>query len=320
MAAGGDETGAELIRALEWIGLHAKPVLLASLFVIPLLPLPHGAFLPLLPVIIALLIGLPLSRLDLASILSDLADPRFLPALLAGICLFQIAATVGLTGLGGLVGLGSATLLMIACFMASPVLSAAPGIALLMGYDARLTLYWMLASSLLSPLMIPLALGLSGVALPIEPARIAMNVAAVLAAGVFIGVGLRRVIGPVRIAAEGKAMDGAGALVMIAFLLPISDGVAEEIWADPGLALRLAGLALMLNLGGNLLVRSVALRFFAPGRAKALGLAFGNRNIGLLLAALPPDPVFSLFVALAQIPIYASPLILRFLDREEEAI
>ena len=34
-----------------------------------------------------------------------------------------------------------------------------------------------------------------------------------------------------------------------------------------------------------------------------------------MLAALPPDPAFSLFVAMAQIPIYASPVILRALDQ-----
>ena len=64
----------------------------------------------------------------------------------------------------------------------------------------------------------------------------------------------------------------------------------------------------------NLLVRVLAGRIFARPRARTLGLVFGNRNISLMLAALPPDPTFSLFVAMAQIPIYASPIILRGLD------
>lgn len=303
-----------LIPALEWAGRHARLILLAGLVIIPFLPIPHSAFLPLLPVLIALLIGLALSRLDLAAILSDLSDPRFLPALLAGIALFQIGAAVLLTALGAMFGLGAMTLLMLAAFAAAPVLNSAPNVALMLGYDARLALYWMLASNMLSPLMVPLALAASGVDLPVEPARIALKVLAILAGGIAIGVALRRGLGPNRIAAQGMALDGVGALLMMAFLFPLMDGVREETAEHPALALRLAALALALNLGANLIVRALAAKVFDRPRARTLGLVFGNRNISLMLAALPPDPTFSLFVAMAQIPIYASPIILRGLD------
>lgn len=317
MAARRDEAGTELTRligALEGVGRHARLILLCGLVVIPFLPVPHGAFLPLLPALISLLIGLALSRLDLAAILADLADPRFLPALLAGVALFQIGAGVVLTGLGGLAGLGGATLLILAAFAAAPVLNSAPNIALMLGYDARLALYWMLASNLLAPVLVPLTLAASGVDLPVEPLRIAVKLFAILTGGVAIGVALRKVLGPNRIAAQGRALDGVGALVMMAFLFPLMDGVREQAAARPGLTLRLAGLALALNLGANLAVRALAMRVCDRGRARTLGLVFGNRNISLMLAALPPDPVFSLFVAMAQIPIYGSPVLLRVID------
>lgn len=304
-----------LIPALEWVGQHARLILLAGLVIIPFLPIPHGAFLPVLPLLIALLIGLALSRLDLASILSDLADPRFLPAILVGIAMFQIGAAVLLTGLGTLAGVGGTTLLILAAFAAAPVLNSAPNVALMLGYDARLALYWMLLSNLLSPLVVPLALAASGIELPVEPARIALKVFAILAGGVAIGVMLRRLLGPNRIAAAGKALDGIAALVMMAFLFPLMDGVRQETAANPALALRLALLALALNLGANLIVRVMAARILGRPSAQTLGLVFGNRNISLMLAALPPDPAFSLFVAMAQIPIYASPVILRALDQ-----
>ena len=303
-----------LISALEGAGRHARLILLAGLVVIPFLPIPHAVFLPALPVLIAALIGLALSRLDLAAILADLADPRFLPAILAGIALFQIGAAVLLTGLGGLAGFGGVTLLILAAFAAAPVLNSAPNIALMLGYDARLALYWMLASNMLAPVTVPLALAASGVDLPVEPARIAMKVFAILAGGVAIGIALRRLLGPNRIAAQGKALDGIAALVMMAFLFPLMDGVREQATAQPGLTLRLAVLAVALNLGANLAVRALAARIVDRPRARTLGLVFGNRNISLMLAALPPDPTFSLFVAMAQIPIYASPMILRALD------
>jgi hypothetical protein len=48
--------------------------------------------------------------------------------------------------------------------------------------------------------------------------------------------------------------------------------------------------------------------------AGASGLLMGNRNLSVLLAALPYDPTFSLFVALSQIPIYVTPLVFSLLD------
>lgn len=305
------------IRALEWAGRHARLILLAGLLIVPFLPIRHAFFLPVLPVLIALLIGLALCRLDLASILSDLADPRFLPALLAGIALFQVGAAVLLTGLGTLCGAGAAMLLILAAFAAAPVLNSAPNIALMLGYDARLALYWMLLSNMIAPLTVPLALAASGIDLPVEPARIALKVFAILAGGIAIGVILRRTLGPARIAAEGKALDGVAALVMMAFLFPLMDGVRERAASQPGLTLGLAVLALALNLGANLALRALVARAFARPTARTMGLVFGNRNISLMLAALPPEPSFSLFVAMAQIPIYASPLILRALDGNE---
>ncbi|WBU59302.1 hypothetical protein [Paracoccus albus] len=319
MAARGDEAGAELIliHVLEWAGRHARLLLLSGLLVIPFLPIPHAAFVPLLPLLIALLIGLALSRLDLASIMSDLTDPRYLPALIVGMALFQIGAALLLTGLGERAGFSSGTLLVLAAFCAAPVLNSAGNIALMLGYEARLALYWMLASNMLAPLFVPLALSASGIDLSVEPARIALRVAVILLGGIAIGVALRRILGPNRIAAQGKALDGLGALVMMAFLFPLMDGVREKAMAQPGLALWLALLALALNLGANLLIRALAARPFGQAKARTLGLVFGNRNIALMLAALPPDPTFSLFVAMAQIPIYASPIILRALDRPE---
>jgi hypothetical protein len=37
---------------------------------------------------------------------------------------------------------------------------------------------------------------------------------------------------------------------------------------------------------------------------------WGNRNVSLYLAALPPDPVFGLFVAFYQFPILLTPVVM----------
>ena len=46
-----------------------------------------------------------------------------------------------------------------------------------------------------------------------------------------------------------------------------------------------------------------------------LAVVGGNRNVGLYYGALPPDPVFGLFTALYQVPIYLTPFILSRLRR-----
>ncbi|MFD1883373.1 hypothetical protein [Paracoccus pacificus] len=299
---------------LELTGIHARAVLLAGLIIVPFLPLPHGVLQPLLPVLISLLIGLALCRLDLASILADLANRRFILALTGGLVLFQVVAAAGVHLAGAVLGLGPVLILMAVAFMASPPLTSAPNLALILGYDARLTLFWMLIGTFLAPVLMPAALLVSGLDLPLDLTRLALKVAAMLIGGVVIGAVLRAVIGANRIAAEGKAMDGAAALAMLGFLFPALEGVLGAVLARPDLAIGLAVLALALNLGANLAMRWLAGRFFDRPRARALGLVFGNRNISFVLAVFPPDPTVSLFVAVAQIPIYASPMILRAFD------
>ena len=146
------------IRAgLERVGRSARLLLLSGLFVVPLLPVPHGLFLPVLPVLVSMLIGLALCRLDLPAIMADLADPRFLLLLFGGIALFHIGAAMLLHGVGQALGWGAAVLLILVSFATAPTLTSAPNIALLLGYDARLTLIWTLATTFFSPLLIPRA-------------------------------------------------------------------------------------------------------------------------------------------------------------------
>ncbi|SDD35945.1 bile acid:Na+ symporter, BASS family [Paracoccus isoporae] len=304
---------------LIWVGRHARPILLAGLFIVPLLPMPHGMFQPVLPLLVSMLIGLALCRLDLPALLADLADPRFLPSLLIGLALFQIVAAMLFHGLGSVLGVGPGLLMIVMAFAAAPTLTSAPNIALMLGYDARLTLLWTLCSTFLAPATIPLAFGATGLALEITPSWLALKLFAMLMGGIGLGVVLRRGLGPARIARDAAALDGMSALVVLAFLFPLLDGAVSEIAAQPDRAMGLAVLAVALNLGANLVTRWLAGFAFARPRARALGLIFGNRNIAILLAALPHDPSFSLFVAMAQIPIYSSPVILRALDGEGAA-
>lgn len=303
-----------MIAVLDRIGGHATAILLAGLLLVPLLPIPRGLFTPTLPALVALVIGLGVARLPLAALVSDLTRPRRVAPVLLGLALFQPLTAIALAALGRSIGLDAATLVLLIAFAAAPPLSSAPNISLMLGYDSRLTLRFTLIGTVLSPLLVPVCVWLAGVATGVAPLSIAGRVFLILAAGLALGALLQWRIGLDRIRANARAFNGAAALAMLLFLFPLMDGVADEVRADPVRVLELAALALALNLGGNFLVRGLAGRVLPPASARALGLLFGNRNISVLLAVLPLNPLLSLFVAVAQLPVYGTPLLFTALD------
>jgi hypothetical protein len=303
-----------LRQGLSWVGLHARLILLGGLVVVPLLPASQGAFTPALPLLVALLLALAVARLDLSEILSALTTARVLLPILAALLLFQPLLGLGLQQLGHWLGLAPAVLLVLAGFAAAPPLSSAPNLALMLGYDARLALLVTLTGTFLSPLMVPATLWLVGSSPLLDPQQIALKVSAMLLGGVLLGTVIRQATGPARIARNTQVFDGIAALVMLIFLFPLLDGALAQIQANPARAVALATLALVLNIGSNLMIRQGMRMVTDRATAGASGLLMGNRNLSVLLAALPYDPTFSLFVALSQIPIYVTPLVFSLLD------
>lgn len=316
MAARDAETGRQVRPglALEWIGRHARLILLAGLALVPFLPSSGGALAPVLPWLVVLLIGLAVARIDLGAAIQDFGRPAAILPIIAALILFQPVLSVAVQGAGWLLGLTAPILLVLLVFTSAPPLSSAPNLALMLRYDGRLALSLTLIGTVLSPLLVPASFWLVSAG-GIDPVRIAGRVAMMLAGGLVLGLALRGTVGPGRIAARAKAFDGLAALIMLAFLVPLLDGVRDHVTQNPRLALQLAALALMLNIGGNLAMRMLLRKRLRRETADSAGLVFGNRNISVILAALPPDPSVSLYVAVAQVPIYATPFILSLIDR-----
>jgi hypothetical protein len=109
-------------------------------------------------------------------------------------------------------------------------------------------------------------------------------------------------------------LDGVAALGFLLFILPLFDGVGEMVTAQPVLALALFAWACLLMLGPSLFAHAVA-----PGSddAGALGIVWGARSVAIYFAALPPDPVFALFVALYQIPMAGLTMLHNVLRRRD---
>jgi hypothetical protein len=57
-----------------------------------------------------------------------------------------------------------------------------------------------------------------------------------------------------------------------------------------------------------------------PEGTRSVAVVAGNRNLGLYFAALPADPLFALFVAAYQLPLYLTPMVAGwFADRSHDA-
>ncbi len=297
-------------------GRHASALLLAGFAIVPFLPVDAELLRPALPLLVSLATALGVARqpLDPAT-LRRLLAPGAALRLAAWLVLTQAVLAFAAAGLGRLAGLDPQMLALIAVFCAAPPLSAAPNLCLMLGYDLALALRLTLLGTLLAPLMLPAALALSGLPFEVGTLALAFRVLAILSCGIALGLLIQRHFGMARIAAEADLLNGLAALLMIVFLFPLMAGMRDAVLADPARAALLLGLALAVNLGGHLAIRGLVRLSLPPASASTLGLVFGNRNTVLVLASLPQDPLLTLFVALMQFPIYATPFLFSRLDR-----
>jgi BASS family bile acid:Na+ symporter len=95
---------------------------------------------------------------------------------------------------------------------------------------------------------------------------------------------------------------------MVGFAVAIMEGVTDTAMVDP----QRVALWTLAGLAANPLLQVLGYagtRFLGRNRGLTVGLMMGNRNMGLLLAALPAgaDPGVALFFAVAQIPMYTLP-------------
>jgi BASS family bile acid:Na+ symporter len=299
-----------MTRLLSIIGGRATQFLFAGVFIGLLLPDLAALARPLLAPSVGLMLGLTLLRVDwrrlgrrhahgLRNILA-IAWIVLLSPLLVWLCLLPDFLPPSLT----------AALVLMA---AAPPIIGAVSIALFLDLDAELALVIALLTTLIAPLTLPpLAGGLLGVDLDFDILAVMIRMGALVAAA-FLGAFLvRRLVGTARLTANATRIDGAVVITMLIFAVAIMDGVSEALWQRPQMVLVWTAAAFIAN---PVLQGLGAIFFAASGRkvGVTLGLLSGNRNMGLVLASLPPDAdegIF-LFFALAQIPMYTLPALLR---------
>ncbi|GMG84647.1 hypothetical protein LNKW23_38630 [Paralimibaculum aggregatum] len=300
-----------LLAGLGAIGGRARWVLAVGVMLALLLPGLSAGLRPFLPGLVVLVFAVAVARLDMRDAARAALRPRRMLRLAALVLALLVVTPAVLWGLGRLAGLGPEGLEALVYTGAAPPITSAAGLCLLMGLDAALALELTVVASVAAPFLGPAVVAaLLGDAVPIDAWALALRMGAMILAGGTLGLLIRHLAGPARIAREARAFDGIGALAMLFFVVPLFDGVWEIILREPERALAMFALAVAVNFGMQAVVARGARGAAGPGRAGATGLAWGNRTVALYVAALPPDAAFGLYVALYQIPMLFTPLLM----------
>ena len=301
---------------LAWLGRQGTRAVAASVFAGLLLP-PLAALLkPIFAYALFALLCLAFLRVDPAEVRAHFTRP----ALVGAAAAWMMLATPLLIGLT-LVGLGMADRLpglyiaMILQAAAPPVISA-PTLAALMGLDAALPLATLVVTTAATPITAPVFAALFAGSMSLSPLALGAKLLAMLAGAALIAWLTRRRFGQPAIEAQKERIDGLSVIALFVFAVALMDGVLHAILSEPLKVLALTALSFGLALA---LAGLTALVFARLGMAQALalGLAAGNRNMGLMLAAAGtavPDLTW-LYFAIVQFPIYLMPALLKPLAR-----
>ena len=147
--------------------------------------------------------------------------------------------------------------------------------------------------------------------MPLDGLALAGRLALIILGGTLVAMISRHLLGADLVERRRVAFDGVTAIGMLFFLLPVFDGVVDAVRSAPLLAVGLLLLVAMTNFGLQFLIHRASRRATTDKTAGAMGILWGNRNVTLFLASVPENPVFSLYVALYQFPMYFTPLIMR---------
>jgi BASS family bile acid:Na+ symporter len=299
-----------LLSLLGFLSRHARWALPAGVFVGVALPALAHLMRPLLTAaVIGTLTG-ALLRLDWRRF-GDIARRPALPAALA---LWQLLVSPLLVWYGtALVGLPPDLRLVLLLQAAAPAIGSAAVFALILGLDGVLAALSTVTATLLLPLtltpLVFLLLPQAGVRVDLVP--FFLRVTLLVLVPFVIAWFLRRAIGLARLRRADALLGGSNVLLLVVFAIAVMDGVTERLVGEPAtiglLLLSSCVAAALLHLAGYLL-------FHRAGTMVAYTAAVlsGNRNLGLMLVitAGTAGELFSLYVGVAQIPMYFAPLLI----------
>ena len=296
-----------MLRALAFLGRHAGLMLAGGIFVGIVVPPLAAVAAPLLIPSIVLLLVVALVRLERRQIAALARRPAAVTAVVAWALL---AAPVLMTGAVALLDpapkLGTAIVLSAAC----PPIMSAIAFCFMVGLDAALATVVVFAAIFLVPLTLPpLALLLLGLKLDIDVLSFMARLAAITGGSLILAIAIRAAVAREALERRHELLDGIAVVGLLVFAVAIMDGVGRAALERPGYVAATLAAAFAANAGMQL-AGFFAFAWLARKQALAVALLSGNRNMGLLLAALGAAADFDvvLYLALGQIPVFLTPL------------
>jgi hypothetical protein len=302
-----------LAAALAFLGRHGTRAVAVSIFLGLALPPLAALFKPLVSEAIFLLLMLAFLRVDARELWAHIAKPGLVVMATAWIMLV-VPAALGLVLLA--VGLPDRVPDLFVALMlqaSAPPIMAAPAFAALMGLEAALSLATLMLCMVVTPVS---AAGFAeifvGSALALRPVELGAQLLLILAGSALTAALIRAIAGRAWVERQRERIDGLSVILLFVFAVAVMGGVTLRFLAQPLFVIGLVLVSFVLALGLTA-VTTLVFAHAGRGRAFALGLACGHRNLGLMLAATGgavPDLTW-LYFGIAQFPIYLAPQLLK---------
>jgi hypothetical protein len=307
--------------ALAWLGRQGARAIAAVVFLAIVVPPLDAVLRPFVTEAIFALLCIAFVRVDTADLRAHLKKPGLVLAATAWTSLV-LPSLIGVGCLLTGVNVRSPELFLAIMLqaIASPMM-AAPAFAAVMGLDATLVLTTLVVSTVIMPLTAPLfAYVFVGPALSLSPLALGLKLLAILVGSLLVALATRRFVGLPALLRYNDQINGLNILLVFIFVAAVMEDVAARFAAEPAMMIGLTVFTFALSFA---VLGLTALLFARAGRERAfvLGLMASQRNMGLMLAATGgalPDLTW-LYFALAQFPIYLSPLLLSSLARRLKA-
>lgn len=307
-----------MLTGLSFLGRHARLALPFGILIALCLPKIDLDWDIILPVIIMIIYGVSIIRLDLMAVfLSAIKPARLIISLgLSGFILVLIPLFYSV--LARQFGLPNSFMPALIWYAVAPPIAATVWMCSLLRFNTAMAIEIVVVSSLLAPFTGPFlaTFFLEDIA-HINSFWLFLQLTTMIFGGIILALMGRALLGHASIEKHRTVFDGISTLALLIFLVPVFNGVASIIADSPYLALKLLGLAILMNMGAQIVM--LVFGYLIPSKpiqsaSKVMAVVTGNRNVGLYFAALPAEPVLGLFTAMYQVPLYLTPLLLGWLS------
>jgi bile acid:Na+ symporter, BASS family len=306
-----------LIRALALIGRYGTQGFAISILAGLALPQLAAAARPFLAVTIFVFVAVTFARIDLRALSAILRRPGPLMLSLVWLTLAPIVMISAIFLVVGRENLDPGLVLGLAILAAAPPIMSSPAVAMLLGLAPTMLMAGVLVTTAAAPFFAPFAAELvAGAAVPLDIGVLVQRMLLLIGGAILAAAAIRLLLGERRIREKKSSFDGIGVVMYFLFAIAAMDGVLLAMIETPWRVAQFLAIAFAISFAG-IVTAMLVLRPVSPSDRFVLGYATGQRNMGLLVAALgaaTPDTTF-LFFALAQFPIYLMPQIIKPFSR-----